>query len=103
VIARKKKSDLIPVEVHERAAAAIRVLAHPYRLRIVELLMKHKLTVGQLAGALDLAPNVCSQHLSLMRAHGLLRSTRRGKAVYYQVADPSASNLIRCIRRHALE
>jgi len=90
----------IPPDIREHVAAALRVLAHPHRLRIVELLMDQDLTVGELADALDIAPSACSGHLNLMRAHGLLAGRREGKAVYYRVDDPSAANVIKCIRKN---
>ena len=92
----------IPMDVLERMAAALRVLAHPHRLKIVELLMRQDLTVGELADALQIPPNACSQHLNLMSAHGLLAGRRNGKEVHYRVQDPSAFNVIRCIRKHEL-
>jgi ArsR family transcriptional regulator len=98
----KKARKTIPMEVLERTATALRVLGHPHRLKIVELLGQRRLTVGQLARAIGIAPNACSQHLNLMRAHGLLSCSRNGKAVYYQVDNPSAMNVIRCIRRYEL-
>lgn len=85
----------------ERVAAALRVLAHPHRLKIVELLDAERHSVGELALALDLPAAACSQHLNLMRAHGLLRARRDGRTVFYEIADPSAKNVIDCIRRHA--
>lgn len=88
--------------VLERTAAALRVLAHPHRLKMVELLMEHDWTVGELAETLDIPPNACSQHLSLMRARGLLEAHRHGQAVHYRVCHPSAGNIIRCIRRHEM-
>jgi len=90
----------IPAATLERIAAALRVLAHPQRLRIVELLAGNDLTVGELALAMRIPPAACSQHLNLMRAHGLLRARRDGKTVYYEVANRSALNVIECIRKH---
>ncbi len=84
----------------EQVAAALRVLAHPHRLRIVERLLERRHTVGELAEALGIPPAACSQHLSLMRAHGILRSRRNGRVVLYEVAEPAAVTLIRCIHRH---
>lgn len=83
-------------------AAALRVLAHPYRLKAVELLMQADRTVGELADLLDIPHNACSQHLNLMRAHGLLTSRRDGSSVYYCVDNPSAVNVIKCIRKHQM-
>ncbi len=90
----------IPHGVLEEVAAALRVLAHPQRLRICELLEHRDLSVGELAAQLDISPAACSQHLNLMRAHGLLSSRREGKVVHYQVDHPSAINVIHCIRNH---
>jgi DNA-binding transcriptional ArsR family regulator len=71
-------------------------------LRIVELLAKGKMSVSVLAGRLGVPQAACSQHLNLMRAHGLLTAERRGKTVYYRVANRSALNIIDCIRTHEM-
>lgn len=86
----------------ERCAAAFRVLAHPHRLRIVEVLDVRRLSVGQLAKQLGLPQAACSQHLNLMRAYGLLSATRVGRTVYYEVVNRSAANIIECIRKHEM-
>ena len=86
--------------VLEQAADTLRVLGHPQRLRMVELLSEHALTVGELADRLGMAPHACSQHLSIMRAHGILRKTRNGRSIYYAVDHPSALTVIDCIRNH---
>ena len=93
---------LIPAEVLERVAPMLRVLGHPHRLRITELLVAQELTVGELAGRLGIPHNACSQHLNLMRAYGLLAARRDGKTVYYRVDRPGAVNIITCIKNHEL-
>jgi ArsR family transcriptional regulator len=95
-----KRPKPIPAEVLEAVAAALRVLAHPQRLRIVELLEQDELPVGALAESLNMAPSACSQHLNLMRAHGLLEARRNGKTVHYRVTNPHALNVLQCIRRN---
>lgn len=98
--AKKAQPQAIPMEMLEHCAACLKVLAHPHRLKMVELLADHDYTVGELAAELALAPAAVSQHLSLMKAHGLLSSSRKGKEVYYNVANPQAINVIDCIRKH---
>ncbi len=97
-----KSKAPIPHVVLARCAAAFRVLAHPHRLRIVELLAHRRLSVGDLAKRLDLPQAACSQHLNLMRVHGLLAAERDGKIVYYRVANRSAITIIDCIRDHEM-
>jgi ArsR family transcriptional regulator, zinc-responsive transcriptional repressor len=100
--ARKTAPGSIPQEALERVAPVLRVLGHPHRLRITELLAARELTVGELAHRLGIPHNACSQHLNLMRAYGLLASRRDGKTVRYQLDNPGAANIITCIRNHEL-
>lgn len=93
-------AEPLDLDTLEAAAACLRVLAHPHRLKLVELLMTDRHTVGELAEELDLAPAAVSQHLNQMKAHGLLAAERDGRAVYYRVVNPNAVNVIRCIRKH---
>jgi ArsR family transcriptional regulator len=84
-----------------RVASALRVLAHPQRLQMVELLMERDHSVGELAEAVGVGQAACSQHLNLMRAHGVLASERNGREVHYRVVNPTAVSIIRCIHRNA--
>jgi ArsR family transcriptional regulator, zinc-responsive transcriptional repressor len=94
------KDKLIAMETLERAAAMLRVLAHPHRLRICEILMRERVPVNMIAEHLGIPPNAASQHLNIMRAHGLLTAERDGKTVYYHVADARAGWVLECIRNH---
>ncbi|NLX12231.1 MAG: winged helix-turn-helix transcriptional regulator [Phycisphaerales bacterium] len=93
--------QIIPMEQFERAAAALRVLAHPHRLAICAHLTSAQVSVKQVAEHLGLPHNVVSQHLNAMKAHGLLESQRQGKTVYYRVVDPRPLWLLECMRRHS--
>jgi ArsR family transcriptional regulator len=84
----------------ERSAQTLRVLGHPARLKLVELLSNEARNVGELAGLMQLEPHVVSQHLGQMRAYGLVTRQRRGKHVYYRVNHASALGVLRCIQRN---
>ncbi len=84
----------------ESAASILRVLAHPQRLRMVEILMEGVISVGDLADEVGLGQAAVSQHLNHMRAHGIVESLRDGRKVYYEVIDPHAIHVIECIREH---
>lgn len=86
--------------VLEQAAAVLKVLAHPHRLKMVELLSRRRYSVGELAEQLQLAPNAVSQHLNQMKDRGILSVEREGRTAYYRVTNPNAGNVIRCIREH---
>lgn len=95
--ARTKPS--LPGEVFSQIAPVLRVLGHPDRLRIVDLLLRDDLTVADVAERLDLAPNAVSQHLSGMAAHGIVRRHRDGRRVHYRVVHPAAKSLLQCMYR----
>jgi DNA-binding transcriptional ArsR family regulator len=76
----------------------LRVLAHPHRLKMVELLLERPVAVGELAQAVGLAPAAVSQHLNNMRAHGIVESRRVGRHVHYEVIKANARQLIGCLR-----
>jgi DNA-binding transcriptional ArsR family regulator len=73
--------------MHEAAKCAEihRLLANPRRLMIVWLLERKERSVGELAEAIGASLQSTSQHLRLMREHGLLGSRRDGQTVYYMI------------------
>jgi DNA-binding transcriptional ArsR family regulator len=79
------------------AAECLKVLAHPVRLRMVQLLLHGRFTVGELATDCSIQDNVGSDHLRLLQRCGFLTSEREGRKVYYQVAEPHLKQLMACI------
>jgi ArsR family transcriptional regulator, zinc-responsive transcriptional repressor len=80
-----------------QAADCLRVLAHPQRLDLVQCLLMHRYTVGELAVACDLSPAMTSGHLRLMQRCGLLTLHRDSRHVYYSIAEPCLHELMECI------
>ncbi len=97
---RTASPQAIADETLDRAAAVLRVLAHPVRLRIVDRLLGESIHVGQLADDLDLPQAVVSQHLAQMRAHEIVQQRRDRRRVFYEVINPHAEHLLACIRKH---
>ena len=79
------------------AAECLRTLAHPVRLRMVQLLLQGRYSVGELAEDCGVPDNVASEHLRLMQRCGFFTSERDGRTVYYQVAEPHLANLMNCV------
>lgn len=75
-------------------ARMFRVLGHPVRIRILELLVHGERTVGDLQAALQLDSSGTSQHLAALRQVGVLDSRREGTSVYYRLKDPLVSELL---------
>jgi len=90
--------DLLPEDVLQGAAECLRLMGHPARLRIVDILMQGEFPVGEIAEMCNLPPHQTSEHLRLLKGHGLLDSARQGRTVYYRIANPRLPGLINCIR-----
>lgn len=90
----------IPMELLERMAGALKILAHPCRLKLVEVLQRTgESPVHQIMERVRLPQATVSQHLNQLRRAGLVRATRRGREMWYGIADPSALTILDCIRR----
>jgi len=95
--------ELLSLESLTDAAECLRALGHPVRLRMVEILQQGEFPVHAIAELCGLPPHQACEHLRLLRAHGLLSSRRRGRAVIYEVADPRLPRLMECIRTACAE
>ena len=80
--------------VHELKATLFRVLGHPARVRILELLREGERSVGTLQTELELDSSGTSQHLGALRRIGLVASRRDGNNVYYRVDDEAVFDLL---------
>lgn len=89
-------------EALSSAAECLRTLAHPVRLRMVQLLLHGRYTVGEIAADCQIAENLASEHLRLMQRCGFFTSEREGRKVYYQVAEPHLERIIDCIESRFL-
>ena len=95
----KRTTDHISVGVVQDASRVLRCIGHPIRLRIIELLdNRGALNVSAVQEALDLEQATASQHLSLMRDKGILRSRREGVNVFYEILDEKVVQIINCLR-----
>jgi DNA-binding transcriptional ArsR family regulator len=94
----KKTSKGLDQEGLTQAAECLRTLAHPVRLKMIQLMLSDaKLSVSELAEACEISQPQASDHLRLMQRCGFLRAVRDGRAVYYEVAVPHLQKIMACI------
>jgi len=80
-----------------QAAECLRTLAHPHRLRMIQMLLQKDFNVGELAEACEIPSAMASEHLRLMQRCGFLLSEKNGRNVFYRVAEPHLANILQCI------
>ena len=94
---QEKTINLIDAVVLEEAAECLRIMAHPVRLRIVDILMQGEFPVHEIARLCALPAHQASEHLRLLQGRGLLAASRAGRVVHYRIANPRLPALLRCI------
>ena len=90
-------ADQTDFEYLREAAECLRTLAHPVRLRMVQLMLREQLTVGQIAEACEIPSHMASEHLRMMQHCGFLTRRQDGRRIYYQVAEPAVEQMMNCI------
>lgn len=93
----KHRATLTSLEALGAAAECLKTLAHPHRLRIVQLLLRGRYTVGELAEACEIPSHMASEHLRLMQRCGFLAAERDGRKTYYTVVESHLENIMQCI------
>lgn len=85
--------------LYEVKAGLFKGLAHPFRIRILELLSgAPEVSVAELQQQTGLESSHLSQHLAVLRRHRLVESERRASHVYYRLADPKVADLLTVAR-----
>lgn len=91
--------------LYEIKANLFKGLAHPVRIRILEILAAapdQACGVGVLLEGTSLEASHLSQHLATLRRHGLVTSARTAKTVTYSLAHPSVAELLAIAREFLL-
>lgn len=89
--------QLTSLDALAQAAECLRVLAHPHRLRMIQMLLRGNYTVTELAEACELPTAMASEHLRLMQRCRFLASEKDGRKVYYTVTEPHLKKILKCI------
>lgn len=77
----KYKEKLVEV------AEILKAISHPTRLCIVTNLMFEDRNVNQMQNCLNVPQSTVSQHLSILKASGIIKGTRNGTEIVYSLVD----------------
>ncbi|MEV7738183.1 metalloregulator ArsR/SmtB family transcription factor [Streptomyces sp. NPDC088921] len=87
------------VPLYQAKAEFFRMLGHPVRIRVLELLQDGPLPVRDLLTAIEVEPSGLSQQLAVLRRSGIVTSTRDGSTVVYELAGGDVAALLKASRR----
>ena len=78
----------------EQASQLLTAMANPKRLMILCNLLDRELSVNELAERVELAQSPLSQHLSKLRAWGLVKTRREGQHIQYTLASAEVREIL---------
>ncbi len=78
----------------QEVAELLKVMAHPERLIVLCQLTQSEVGVGQLQQSSSLSQSAFSQHLTMLRKHGLIVARKESQQVFYSLADTRVAQLI---------
>ncbi|MCF4136035.1 metalloregulator ArsR/SmtB family transcription factor [Streptomyces sp. Tue 6430] len=87
------------VPLYQAKAEFFRMLGHPVRIRVLELLQDGPAPVRDLLAAIGVEPPSLSQQLATLRRSGIVTATREGSTVVYALAGGDVADLMKAARR----
>jgi ArsR family transcriptional regulator len=87
-------------ETAQHVAEVLKAIAHPLRLRIIELLENGEKCVSSIVEKLDAKQSITSQQLNMMKDKGVLACRRDGIKVYYRIANKNVIKVLHCVYNH---
>jgi len=80
--------------IYRVKAEFFKVLAHPARIRVLEVLRDGERSVGELVPEVGIESSHLSQQLGIMRRANLVQARKEGSTVYYSVGDKMLFDLL---------
>ncbi|MFF4731625.1 ArsR/SmtB family transcription factor [Streptomyces mirabilis] len=87
------------VPLYQAKAEFFRMLGHPVRIRVLELLQDGPMPVRELLAEIEVEPASLSQQLAVLRRSGIVTSRREGSTVVYELAGGDVADLMGAARR----
>ncbi|MFG2030580.1 ArsR/SmtB family transcription factor [Streptomyces sp. NPDC048825] len=87
------------VPLYQAKAEFFRMLGHPVRIRVLELLQDGPMPVRGLRARIEVEPSSLSQQLAVLRRSGIVSSRREGSTVVYALASGDVADLMKAARR----
>src|SRR5437764_10251065 len=82
------------MDINPRVLAITQALADPLRLAVLQHLLGGPASVSELMTAAGVEQSRLSNHLAMLRERDLVRTTRQGRHVIYELHDPAVARLV---------
>lgn len=86
---------------YEVQAEKLKAIAHPHRLCIIKGLIEKQCNVTKIQECMELPQSTVSQHLTKLKAAGIIEGQRSGLEICYRVIDEEIIEVVRILTREA--
>jgi DNA-binding transcriptional ArsR family regulator len=87
----------LDIKIYEAKAEKLKAISHPHRLCIIKGLMENSCNVTKIQECLKLPQSTVSQHLSKLKAAGIVEGSRNGLEICYSVVDDDVKQIVKII------
>ena len=98
-----KDIEILDDDANNLLALLYRMFADPTRLKILQVLQNHELNVCEIAFLLNMTHSAISHQLATLKMSKLVKSSKKGKEVYYSLDDEHVSMIISIGKEHIME
>jgi ArsR family transcriptional regulator len=88
----------VTTPLHQLKAELFKTLAHPVRIRVLELLSEGERAVAAILPQVNVEASNLSQQLAVLRRAGLVTARREGSSVHYALTSPQLAELLAVAR-----
>ena len=81
----------------QEAADLARLLGDPVRLMLMQALVRREAPVSELLAATGTTQSNLSNHIRLLREHGIIDGSRHGRQIVYSIATPAIAELVEAL------
>lgn len=83
---------------YEKDSEILKALGHPIRLKMVEGLMCNECNVNKIMDVLEIPQSTASQHLGVLKNHGIVVARKEGVRTCYRVVDERVKEIVRILK-----
>lgn len=102
-VRERLEEELPPEQVLEEAVTQLKGFADPTRLKILLMLKGGEVCVYQIVDALGISQSAVSHQLRTLRSARLVDFTKRGRHVFYRLADEHVHTVLDEVISHSRE
>lgn len=87
------KENMFSDEIYDSVAGFFKIVGDSTRCKIISVLAKNEMCVGDIANVLSMTKSSISHQLSKMKESGVVKNRKEGKEVYYSLDDEHVAEI----------